>query len=122
MSEQPDQEVLMRWFSNEDRDRLEAQIRTLTAERDELRLDNSRHSRWEAEAAQRAYDFEKQLAALTPALRTIIAKWRRSCELTRAEMLTIRRDHQEGPRYGIAAVEGCADDLERALLTLTKEP
>ena len=47
----------------------------------------------------------------------LIKKWREGCEATRREMLPggIREKHQEGPRYGIAAVESCADELEALL-------
>jgi hypothetical protein len=57
-----------------------------------------------------------QVVSATPdPLRALIARWRKDCEHVRAEFQTIRKDHQEGPRYGIAAVEQCADELEAAL-------
>ncbi len=48
----------------------------------------------------------------------LVVKWRTECTMTRAELGPggIREYHQEGPRYGIAAVEACADELD-ALLT-----
>ena len=55
-------------------------------------------------------------------LEALIAKWRRSCELTRVELLTIRKNNQEGPRYGIAAVESCADELEAAVQAVEEPP
>lgn len=50
-------------------------------------------------------------------LLALVEEWRRQCEVTRAEMRPsgIREHHQEGPRYGIAAVEQCADDLAALL-------
>lgn len=52
-------------------------------------------------------------------LTRMIAKWRRACELTREELKTIRKDHPEGPRYGIAAVAWC--DVEDAFATIERE-
>jgi hypothetical protein len=50
-------------------------------------------------------------------LRALIAKWRQSCDAVRREMVPggIREKYPEGPRYGIAAVESCADELEALL-------
>jgi hypothetical protein len=54
--------------------------------------------------------------ALPTLLETLIAKWRRSADLTEAEIASgLRAKHSEGPRYGIATVRQCADDLEAAL-------
>ena len=45
-------------------------------------------------------------------LAALIAQWRRSADVVEGELQTIRRNHPEGPRYGIAAVRQCADELE----------
>lgn len=54
-------------------------------------------------------------AALASLLAQLPQKWRKSADDTEAELLTIRREHPEGPRYGIAAVRACADELDTLL-------
>jgi hypothetical protein len=59
---------------------------------------------------------------LAEAARALVEKWRRQCDVVRAEMAPggSRERYQEGPRYGVAAVESCADELS-ALLVQTPE-
>ncbi len=52
---------------------------------------------------------------LRPRLEQIIQGWRKSADGVERELSTIRKDHPEGPRYGIEAVRHCADDIEAAL-------
>ena len=44
-------------------------------------------------------------------LQTLIDQWYREANATERELFTIRRYCPEGPRYGIAAVRACADQL-----------
>ncbi len=55
---------------------------------------------------------EAKLAAISRQVEALEAEWRRSADATEAELLTIRKDHPEGPRYGISAVRACADALQ----------
>ena len=46
-------------------------------------------------------------------LRELSARWRQSIRNTQAEIIMgLRSSRDEGPRYGMAAVEACADDLD----------
>lgn len=55
-------------------------------------------------------------------LRDLEVKWRKGCRGVEAEIRSgLRSYHDEGPRYGIAAVESCADDLAAVIRVIEQQ-